>query len=96
MSKAWGGRRAQRARARLAPDVAAGRAVCRRCGLPIKPGQEWDVGHVSDLVTGGHVDGPTRPEHARKADCPKGGNRSAGATLGNMLRAERGPRTRPW
>jgi hypothetical protein len=30
----------------LAGEVAAGRAMCARCGLPVAPGQHWDVGHV--------------------------------------------------
>ena len=32
-------------RKRLEPDVAAGRANCWRCGLPIQAGQDWDLGH---------------------------------------------------
>jgi hypothetical protein len=32
-------------RARLAREVAAGRAVCWRCGKPILPRSEWHVGH---------------------------------------------------
>lgn len=83
----WSGRRATRARARLAPLVASGRAVCRRCGEPIKPGQAWDVGHVLDIGRGGSLDGPVAPEHALKADCPAGGNRAAGGRLVHELRA---------
>lgn len=35
----------QALRRRLAPLVAAGRAVCARCGEAIKPGDPWDLGH---------------------------------------------------
>lgn len=89
----WGGRRAARARARLAPSVAAGKATCWRCGLPILPGQDWDTGHLADLARGGPIDGPTRPEHARRVDCPEGGNRHHGALLSAELRG--GPPVEP-
>lgn len=42
-------------RAVLAPIVAAGIVVCRRCGQKIMPGDEWDLGH------GGPI---SQPEHA--------------------------------
>ena len=32
-------------RAKLERLVAAGEAVCWRCGLPIHPGERWDLGH---------------------------------------------------
>jgi hypothetical protein len=32
-------------RRRLAPLVAAGGQICPRCGLPIRPDQEWDLDH---------------------------------------------------
>jgi len=89
--------RAQRAARRaLAPLVASGRAVCRRCGGRILPGQEWDAGHVVDLATGGHPAGAMLPEHARRRDCSAGGNRSAGARLGNQLRARPRRRLDAW
>jgi hypothetical protein len=35
-------------RERWKPIVAAGLAVCARCGRPIMPGTPWDLGHVDD------------------------------------------------
>jgi hypothetical protein len=35
----------QRLRARLAPQVAAGQAVCARCGQPIHPAEPWHLDH---------------------------------------------------
>lgn len=35
----------QRLRKQLARSVEAGYAVCWRCGLPIKPGTPWHLGH---------------------------------------------------
>jgi hypothetical protein len=32
-------------RRRLIPIVAAGLAHCSRCGDPIVPGEDWDLGH---------------------------------------------------
>jgi hypothetical protein len=46
-------------RTMLGPFVAAGLAKCGRCGLPIRAGQKWDLGHVDGtLVIAG-------PEHSR-------------------------------
>lgn len=64
----------QRARDRIAPKVAAGGVICWRCGEPILPWQEWDLGH--DDADRGVYRGP---EH-------RGENRSAGALKGNALR----------
>lgn len=80
------GQRITNLRARWAPQVATGLVRCRRCHQPIDPTQDWDMGHAHDLALGGHPRGPMAPEHARKADCPEGGNRAAGARLGNQLR----------
>ncbi len=35
----------QRLRGRWAPKVAAGLVNCWRCGKPIAPDDEWDLGH---------------------------------------------------
>lgn len=80
------GRADQRARAALAAYVASGLAICPRCRTPIRPDDEWDTGHVTDLALGGDPAGPVEAEHRR---C----NRSAGARLGNSIRA-RGNRIR--
>lgn len=84
------------ARRALAPAVLDGTATCWRCGLPILPGQEWDAGHTHDLGLGGHPLGETRHEHARKKDCPEGGNRSNGARLGAQLRPRGRRRLDEW
>jgi hypothetical protein len=61
----------QAMRRHYAPTVRAGKATCWRCGKPIRPGQQWDVGHDDHdrTITRG-------PEHARRADCPEHGNRA--------------------
>ena len=82
------GRQAQQLRARLAPLVASGRAVCSRCGLPIVPGQAWDVGHTTSLALGGDPD-DVAPEHAR---C----NRRDGQAIGEQLRRGRRIRLADW
>jgi hypothetical protein len=56
-------------RQRVAREVAAGTAVCVRCGTLIVPGSEWHLDHAD----GGH--GWLGPAHAR---C----NRSVGGRLG--------------
>lgn len=78
--KRWGGRRVMSLRARWAPLVAAGSVVCGdpRCGLPIEPGQPWDLGHPTARALGGSDDGVT-PWHA---SC----NRADGGRLGHALR----------
>jgi hypothetical protein len=43
------------ARRQAEKDVQDGRAVCWRCGLPIRAGDPWDLGHDGPLVAG--------PEH---------------------------------
>lgn len=61
----------QKIRKKLEPAVAAGQATCWRCGLPILPTQQWDLGHDD------HDRSVYRgPEHAHTADCPAGGNRA--------------------
>ena len=39
------GARHHRTKDALRPVVAAGLAVCARCGRPIEPGTPWDLGH---------------------------------------------------
>ena len=53
----------QAERAAWAPAVAAGGVICWRCGEPIVPGTEWDLGH--------RLHQRSHPEHAvcnRSAD----------------------------
>lgn len=47
-----------RQRRAIAPTVATGTVACTRCGLPIQPGQPWDLGHNDDRTR------ITGPEHA--------------------------------
>jgi hypothetical protein len=61
----------QTTRRRVAEFVAAGLAVCARCGLPIDPARhEWDLDHRDDRR------GYLGPSHRFKRDCPAGGNRA--------------------
>lgn len=52
---------------------------CWRCGVPIQPGEPWDLGHVIDRANGGQ-DEHARPEHRHRTGVCIG-NRSAGAAL---------------
>jgi hypothetical protein len=64
----------QKTRQQWAPRVDAGQVDCARCGRPIPPGTQWDLGHDDHdrrRYTG--------PEHMT---C----NRAAGATHGNRRR----------
>lgn len=91
MGTRWGGRAAQAARARLAPLVASGSAVCWRCRTPIHPDQRWHVGHLVDIAQGGNVNDPLNhaPEHGR---C----NERAGGQLAQaMARQARRPLASP-
>jgi len=90
------GRRDQEARARLAPQVAAGTARCWACGDLVTPDQEWDAGHVEDLVAGGDPAGLRLVEHARKADCRAGGNRRRGSLAGHARRSSKRTRLSDW
>ena len=78
-----------------------GQWTCRRClnnptacgplsGQPIKPGDPYDLGHPNDATPGGPTnDHRLEPEHPH-------GNRSAGATAGNLARNNRIPPSRNW
>ena len=79
-----------------AGPIARGEVDCRLCGTPILEGQTWDLGHDRDLQLGGDPRDDTYPEHALKADCPAGGNRSAGAALAARLKAGRRRRLEAW
>lgn len=62
-----------RTRRALAPLVATGRATCWRCGLPIHPGEPWDLGHDD------HDRSITRgPEHASTCNRSAAGRASHG------------------
>ena len=54
------GRPHRRVRARYAPLVVSGRAVCARCGDPIAADEPWDLGHVD-----GDPSRYAGPEHRR-------------------------------
>ena len=60
-------------RTALAPLVATGRATCWRCGLPIAPGDPWDLGHhdTDRSITMG-------PEHANTCNRSAAGRSSHG------------------
>ena len=67
------GRDHDRLRRALAPIVAAGRATCWRCGLPIQPGDPWDLGHDD------HDRAITRgPEHANTCNRSAAGRAAHG------------------
>lgn len=53
------------ARAAIAPTVDAGGVPCVRCGLPIRPGEPWDLDHGDDPRPG-HYAGPAH------ASCNRG------------------------
>jgi hypothetical protein len=66
----------QKLRKQVAALIAAGGAVCWRCGRGILPGMKWDLGHDDNdrsIYRG--------PEHAR---C----NRSSAASRGNRMRGK--------
>ena len=67
------GRDHDRLRRALAPIVEAGRATCWRCGLPIQPGDPWDLGHddYNRSITRG-------PEHAYTCNRSAAGRASHG------------------
>jgi len=84
----WAGRPVTELRIQWGARIAEGAVACGLCGQTITPGQAWDLGHRLALAEGGD-ENDVRPEHALKADCAEGGNRSAGARLGNQQRRQR-------
>lgn len=62
----------QRLRAVWARRLARGEVIpCARCGLPIDPGQPWDLGHSDDRKSW------TGPEHANQCNRAAGGRKGA-------------------
>lgn len=71
----------QRLREQLLPGAYG--KPCPKCGEPMLPGQELDLGHAQDrAVYGAHNQGARQMEHAR---C----NRQSGQALGSALRRAR-------
>lgn len=72
------------ARKHWAPIVAAGQARCWRCGHPIAPGSNWDIGHndVGTQIMG--------PEHR---SCNARAAASKGARIANSKRKSRASTT---
>ena len=66
-------------RPRWQAAIDRGEVACWRCGRPILPGMEWDMGHLEDLAVGGAaVADQMLPEH-------RGHNRSSGGKLGAQI-----------
>jgi hypothetical protein len=86
----WGGSRATKIRAALAPLVASGTAICWRCTEPIRSDDEWDVGHKQGRDAGGDPWALTNvaPEHRGKC------NRRDGANITNAKRSRKARRIR--
>lgn len=79
-ARGYGGAHAK-LRRQWAPKVAAGLVSCWRCGQPILPGQDWDLGH-SDTDRSVYQG----PEHRWPTDTCIG-NRVAGARKGRRLQS---------
>jgi hypothetical protein len=69
------GAKHKRHRQPLARQVAAGTVNCARCGYPIEPGADWDLGHTDDRT------GYQGPEH-------RACNRSSAAAAGEQAEGE--------
>jgi hypothetical protein len=65
----------QRERERWRPLVEAGEVNCARCGEPIAPDAEWDLGHADGDRT--KYNGP---EHSRQCNRSAGGRNGARVT----------------
>jgi hypothetical protein len=70
-----------------APRVRSGKVNCARCGTPIYPGEDWDLGHEDGT---GRVVAGTHPEHAR---CNRATNRGSS---GRRKSVDLGGRAREW
>lgn len=70
------GHKHQRERRRWVPIVKAGEAYCWRCGGPILPDSEWDLGHDDDDRS--VYRGPEHPKCNRAAGARKGNSRRRG------------------
>jgi hypothetical protein len=63
----------QALRRRWATQVALGRVDCARCGRPIRPGDEWDLGHDDhdrSRYTGPEHQACNRATYGRRAAAP--------------------------
>lgn len=73
----WSGHLSRKERAKHAPSVKAGAAVCCRCGRPILPGQAWQADHWPIPLEFGGTE--THPAHAH-CNTSAGGKRGAAIT----------------
>lgn len=80
-------------RAELRAAIASGNAWCPFCGLPIVPGQKWDIDH---RVPRRHLDPAQLYDRALLRPAHASCNRRAGASQGNRERPRRAaaPRAR--
>jgi hypothetical protein len=74
----------RRLRAKFARLVAAGAAVCTRCGYPIEPGTSWDLDHL-DYGAPGDYAGPAHARCNRQAGRAKQNGSSGRAPDVTML-----------
>lgn len=74
-------------RRRWAPKVDAGLVNCARCGEPLEPGRDWDLGHTDDRTDW------TGPEHR---SCNRSAGGANGAAVTNALRTQGVRRSREW
>lgn len=79
--------RHDRERRRWAPRVNAGLVDCWRCGRPIEPGADWDLGHNEDRT------GWEGPEHPR---CNRSVGGRNGALVTNAMRSQGVRTSREW
>lgn len=56
--------------------------ACWRCGLPIHPGQPFDIGHINDSYTSDLTDLAPEHRHGTRACL---GNRAAGGKIGAAI-----------